>query len=283
MKFCKFLYDLKKIGISRILLFGILIGFHSDSLSAFEKTETGALPISMGNAIVALSYSPYAIYYNPAALSDSTKFEVILSYQILYELKDLSHADIIVNLSIAENPFSIALSQLGNNQYREIQFCIGSKYNITPMCAIGGSIQYYQLSIHHYGQQGTWGVNMALWYKLLDDIQLGALITNVNKPRISQEAEFLPQTMSLGLNYRPNNTLSICLALFRDIHFSQDYRFGLSYKLLTSLSFRLGIENQINAYNLGLGINTSWIDFDYALKVHTFIGMSHIFSIRIIL
>ncbi len=283
MNFCKFLYDLKKSWTFYFLLMGFLVCFNTNAISAFEKMEAGALPNSMGNAIVALIGSPYAIYYNPAVLSDSIKIDIILSYQILYEIKDLSQADIIINFSIAKRPFSIALNQFGNGRYREIQVCMGSKYNITPVCAIGGSIQYYQLLIHHYGQQSTWGINLALYYNILPNLYLGALVTNINKPRISQKAEFLPQTMSMGLNYEPISALSVCFALIRDIHFSQDYRFGFSFQTLPNLSIRAGIEDQINTYNFGLGINTNWIVFDYALKLHPFLGASHIFTIRVIL
>lgn len=283
MKFCKFLHCLKEAGGYCLLPVGILICCFTDSFSAFEKLEAGAQPISMGNAIVAMSGSPYAIYYNPAALSDNTKFEIALSHQLLFGMKDLAQTDMIINYSIAGHPFSLAMSQLGNGPYREIQFCAGSKYNITPTCAIGGSIHYYQLSISHYGQQGTWGLNLAIYYDLVPGLHLGAFVTNLNQPRISETEEQLPQTMNLGFSYEPVNELTICFALFRDIHFSQDYRVGLSYQILPVLSFRAGIEDQTNTYNFGLGIDTRWVDFDYALRVHQFLGTSHVFTLMVTL
>jgi hypothetical protein len=283
MNFCKFLNDAFQFGKYRVLTLGLIFVFNTPSFSAFEKTEAGALPISMGNAVVALVSSPYAIYYNPASLSDEVNFEVILSYQTLYELDDLSQADIIVNWAIAEHPFSIALNQFGNKNYREVQFCVGSKYKITPVCAIGGSIHYYQLSIHTYGKQGTWGLNVALHYDLLPHIQLGALVTNINRPYISQDTEFLPQTLSIGTAYKPIDRLSLCFALFRDIYFPIDYRLGISCLIVSGLFLRIGVENLTNTYKFGLGIKTKFIDIDYALENHPSLGISHIFSTRIVL
>ena len=198
-------------------------------------------------------------------------------------MKDLAQTDMIMNYSIAGHPFSLAMSQLGNSKYREIQICAGSKYNITPVCAIGGSIQYYQLSISNYGGQSTWGLNLAFYYDLVPALQLGAFVTNLNQPHISKVNEQLPQTMSLGFSYEPVKEFIICFSLYRDIHFPQDYRAGLSYQLLSVLSFRAGIEDQINTYNFGFGVETIWLEFDYALKIHQFLGTSHVFTLMVTL
>jgi len=283
MNFCKFLNCLEEARRNWLVSIGIIICCFSNSFTAFEKLEAGAQPISMGNAIVAMRYSPFAIYYNPAALSDDSNFEIAFSYQLLFGMKNLAQIDMIVNSSIKGHPFSMAISRYGNSKYQEIQICAGSKFNITPMCAIGGSIHYYQLSISNHGGQNTWGLNLAFYYDLVPTLRLGALVTNLNQPHISRINEQLPQTMNLGFSYEPVIELVICFSLYRDIHFPQDYRAGLSYQLLSVLSFHAGVEDQINTYNFGFGIETTMLKFDYALRIHQFLGTSHVFTLMVTL
>jgi hypothetical protein len=281
MNFSKFLLGITRINIRCLLVAGITTGLSTISFSAFDKVESGALPVSMGNAIVAMTNHPFAVYYNPAALFAGEKFEIALTHQLLFGIKDLSQTDIVINYLISGHPFSFAMSQYGISNYREHQLYFGTKLNITPVCAIGGSVQYYNLAIRHYGQDTAWGINLGLYYSLEHNVKLGFLIRNINRPSISRTKEPLPQSMSMGMSYEPIERLILCIALFRDIRFPPAFRAGFSYPMFSALEIRAGIEDQINSYNFGFGIKLSWVDVDYAVKVHTILGASHIFSIMV--
>jgi hypothetical protein len=263
----------------------IIFVVHSpiSSFGAFEKIEAGAASIAMGNALVALEHFPFALYYNPAALPVLENFQVVFTYHNLYGFSDLNQVNVLSNFQIGTYPFAIAIDRLGNRCYQEIQVTAGSKYNITPDCAIGASAQLYILTIRNYGKNITGGINISFFFNVLPKFSVGAMITNVNQPRIAQIQEKLPQTMSLGFCYYPSGALSITVELFRDIHFEQEYRAGLLYKITGSLDFRAGLEDKTDTYSFGLGIQTEWIGFDYALRVHQVLGNSHLISIMMTL
>ncbi len=283
MNFRKFLRKNRCIRVCTLLMTIFVVHSPHSSFGAFEKIEAGAASIAMGNALVALKPFPFALYYNPAALSVSENFQFVFTYHNLYGFSDLNQVNILSNLQIGRYPFAIAIDRLGNRFYQEIQVTAGSKYDITPDCAIGASIQLYILTIQNYGQKITGGINISLLYNVLPEFSVGAIVTNVNQPRIAQIQEKLPQTMSLGFGYYPLDALSVSVELFRDIRFEQEYRAGFLYKITSSLDFRAGLEDKTDTYSFGLGIHTEWVGFDYALRAHQILGNSHLISIMMTL
>ena len=239
--------------------------------------------MAMGNALVALEQFPFALYYNPAALPVSGNFQVVFTYHNLYGFSDLNQVNALSNFQIGRYPFAMAIDRLGNQYYQEIQVTAGSKYNITPNCAVGASAQLYILTIRNYGQKITGGINLSIFFKVLPEFSVGAMVTNVNQPRIAQVKEKLPQTMSLGCSYYLLEALTVMVELFRDIRFEQEYRAGILYKITGSLDFRAGLEDKTDTYSFGLGIQAEWFGFDYALRIHQVLGYSHLISIMMTL
>jgi hypothetical protein len=257
--------------------------FFSPTISsgAFEKLETGAASIAMGNALVAVKSNSHAIYYNPASISISGKMQVAFTYQNFYEIGELNQADITTNFLLGDHAFSVAINRYGIPDYQEFQFTIGSHYNIAEDFVIGASTQYYILSIAEYGRGQTWGINISFFYQFLPRLSIGAMFTNLNQPEISKANEKLPQTMNLGFCYYPMEYLTISFELYRDIRFSPEYRAGFSYDITSSFGIRAGIENNIETFSLGFGLKTEWACSDYAVKVHPALGVSHILTLQI--
>jgi hypothetical protein len=250
---------------------------------AFEKKQVGASSFAIGNAVVAIDQYLFALYYNPAALSAEENFQTAFSLQNFFGIGELNALDLTINFTVTGHPLSIAINRFGNHNYQEIQITAASRYEIFDNCAIGLSVQCYNLSIRHYGQALTWGINLSALYKLLPDLSVGALVTNLNQPVISAVREKLPQTMSLGFCYNPIPDLMIAFEIFQDMRFNQEYRAGCSYQVISLLTIRAGIEDQLNIHSYGMGINMNWINFDYALYDHSILGVSHIITLSFVL
>jgi hypothetical protein len=257
--------------------------FAPEVKGAFEKKEVGAASFALGNAAVGIDKYLFALYYNPAALPTEHDFNTVFSYQNYFGIGELSAVDLMINFKLAGHPFSFAINRFGNRQYQEIQLTAASRYEIVENCAIGISVQSYILSIQHYGQTFAGGINFSALYKLLPDLSIGTLVTNLNQPVISKAREKLPQTMSLGFCYYPVPDLMISFEFFQDMRFDQEYRVGCSYNVISFLTIRAGIEDQLNIYSYGLGIKMNRIDFDYALRNHPVLGISHILTLSIVL
>lgn len=283
MDFLKLPYSFRSYTIVYIIIF---IGFNfyiPEVKSAFEKKEVGASSFAIGNAAVAIDEYLFALYYNPAALSAPEKFQIAFSLQNYFGIGELNAVDMTTNFTLAGHPLSFAINRFGNRIYQEIQLTAGSRYKLLKNCAIGFSVQCYILAIRQYGQTLAWGINLSVLYKLIPDVSVGALVTNLNQPVISAAGEDLPQTMSIGFCYYPVPDLIVSFELYQDTRFSQEYRAGCSYQVIPFLTVRAGIEDQLNIYTYGLGINMNWINFDYALRTHPVLGVSHIATLSIVL
>ena len=75
----------------------------------------------------------------------------------------------------------------------------------------------------------------------------------------------------------------ISFEIFQDIRFNQEYRAGCSYQVISFLTVRAGVEDQLNIHSYGLGINMNGINFDYTLQDHSVLGASHIITFSFIL
>lgn len=262
-----------------ILLIFSIFQIPESTMPAFNKKETGAIAIAMGQAVVAINEFPMAIYYNPAALHRFGHANIILTYQNYYGLRELNEVDALINFSIAGNGLSVALNRFGNNLYRETQITAGGCLKIVEGCTVGLSVQYYLISIKNYGQDAAFGLNIGLLYKLLPYLSVGALATNINSPDITRSDEKLPQTFTMGFAYEPIESLMLSFDLYRDLKYSLEYRAGFSYRIINPLYIRGGIEDQAGIYSLGVGIFTVFFNLDYAIKIHHILGASHIFSV----
>lgn len=277
-KLCKFIFK-RTIYLSLFIVLLML----TDSQSAFEQTVSSAYSVGMGNAMVATADFPQALYHNPANLPAGNRIETIVSYQNYYQVPGLGQVDVTFCFPLASFPLGIALNRYGNSAYRETCFTIGSAFNLWETARIGVRFQLFDLAIDRYGRSAAWGVSFGLQYPISDDLNIGVVVGNINRPRISRVKEQLPQTMRLGLSYYPAEKITIAFEVFRDIHFRQEYRAGIACQLSPFLSLRAGFEEEMNVYSAGLGFwaDTITTGFDYAVRVHQVLGISHVFSLKI--
>jgi hypothetical protein len=270
----------------RMIYIIILVGcnfYVPEVNSAFDKKEVGASSFGIGNAAVAIDEFLFALYYNPAALSTANKFQMAFTVQNYFGISDLNAVDMTTCFSVAGHPLSFAINRFGDRKYQEIQFTAGSRFEIINNCAIGFSVQCYIIKITGYGQTLAWGANLSVLYKLLPEISVGALVTNLNQPAISEAREKLPQTMSIGFCYYPVSVLMVSFEIFQDTRFRQEYKVGCAYQVISFLTIRAGVEDQLDLYSYGLGIDMNWINVDYSLRTHSVLGVSHIATVSIIL
>ncbi len=282
-EFFKFVFSRQ---VSKTIINSVFIGHLFCCLlanGAFEKKEVGASSFAIGNAAVAIENNLFAIYYNPAALGQSEPTRIAFTFQNFYGISDLNAMDLTTSFSLADHPFSIALNSFGDQKYHEFQFSAGSSFEIIENGSVGTSLQCYMLSIYGYGQTIAWGINLGIMYKFLPGLTIGTMVTNLNRPSISESEEQLPQTMSMGCSYYPVNNLMLSFEICEDCRYEPEFRAGFTYQVMPVLTIRAGVEDQLNIYCYGLGIRAGRFFADYALRTHSVLGMSHIVTLIIAL
>lgn len=249
--------------------------------ASFEKREAGAREQSLGNAIVAMDNTPFALLYNPANIHSEISCGVYTSYRNFYGIPGIYQADIAATKNISGIGSAVSVSKYGNDLYSEIEISAGGSYNIIKDLYLGLSVKGYFLSIKNYGSANSWGLNLGLQYDYLENLSIGATVTNINNPKIGSIEEELPQTFSLGYKYDLMERATLYFELFRDVKHDQDYRGGFEYEPYDNIFLRLGIMDNTATYSFGVGSSFKFLKFDYGLIDHSVLGISHVISLGV--
>ena len=110
---------------------------------------------------------------------------------------------------------------------------------------------------------------------ITNNLRWGISASNINRATISEQENQLPVIFRSGFSYDPVSYLTINAAVEKDIDFEPSFLFGIDYRIIEYISFRTGFSTEPSRYSVGVGINYSFINLDYALFTHNDLGLTH--------
>ncbi len=242
----------------------------------YAQLNPGARQISLSNSDVALSNDVFSIFNNPAGLSQLNWREIGVYYSPApFGLSELSNG-----YAAYLEPFdfgSVAIGGMtyGFDLYRESKIVLGYSYKYENKFFIGIAVNYHTFSIQNYGSTSAFYLNFGGLTYITKQIRWGFAISNLNRASISDDDDQIPMIFTTGFSYDLINTLSINLAIEKDIRYKPSVQFGIEYDIIKYLSLRVGFQNEPSRYTAGIGINYSMISLDYALFTHQELGLTH--------
>lgn len=253
----------------------------TNATAGFEDLIVGARYNSLAGAGVAMANDPEAIYVNPAGLSQLDAFSTTLFYARPFGLKELSYGSLSAVLPVHSISFGLAVQSFGNNVYKENTFSSGIAYQLTRHLMIGATIRYAYLAIHKYGSTGTVALDIGLLLNLSPKWKWGFSSRNLNRTKIGQNPESLPQIFQTGLSVKLVDRLRLNCDLYKDVRFPLDLRCGVEARLLQKLMLRIGFGSEPSRISGGIGLLLGKIRWDYAFYTHTDLGLTHQMSISL--
>ncbi len=244
--------------------------------NSYAQFNPGAKQISLSNSDVALSNDVFAVFNNPAGLSQFNWREIGIYYSPApFGLSELSNGYV----AYAE-PFTFGTVALGGmtygfELYRESKISLGYSYNYENKFFAGLAVNYHSFSIQNYGNSNAFYLNLGGLAYITHQLRWGFAITNLNRASIGNEDDQIPIIFSTGFSYDLIKTLTINLAVEKDIRYKPSVQFGLDYNIIEYLALRVGFQNEPARYAAGIGINYSIISLDYAVFTHQDLGLTH--------
>jgi hypothetical protein len=244
--------------------------------NCYAQFNPGAKQISLSNSDVALSNDVFAVFNNPAGLSQFNWQEIGIYYSPApFGLSELSNGYV----AYAE-PFSFGTVALGGmtygfELYRESKITLGYSYNYENKFFAGLAVNYHSFAIQNYGNTNAFYLNLGGLAYITHQLRWGFAITNINRASIGNEDDQIPIIFSTGFSYDLIKTLTINLAVEKDIRYKPSVQFGLDYNIIEYLALRVGFQNEPARYAAGIGINYSIISLDYAVFTHQDLGLTH--------
>lgn len=266
----------------RICYLALLIAQHA--FGAFEKTSQGGRTIAMGGASVSLPRDPWASFANPGVLPTIDQRFFSLSYSPqFFGLKELARGSMSFVEPTSIGTFGISGQRFGFDLYREVTASVSYGRTISDLFQVGGSINYYSLTILNYGSAGAIGVDLGGLMQISDQVWWGVAAFNLNAPTIGKAKERLPQQFSTGVTYFPLPSAIISLAIVKDIRYAAELQLGVEYTVFPGVDIRGGVSGEPSTLNVGMGLQYSFIRMDYAFTEHPDLGVGHQISLSLAL
>lgn len=246
----------------------------------FEQHVLGARPASYGGSGLLLRNDPWAALVNPAMYASINDISASAAYIpgrfALSELQS-SAATLIFPSSIGAA--AAAIHRFGFDLYAETTVSFSAAHTFGDRLAVGGTINWYHLSIERYGSASTAGITAGVRADITEKLSTGFVVSNINRPAIGSNRNKLPQVIRAGLLYRPHPMINIAAEVEKDILFDPEFRFGAEYLLSEFFILRAGMNDRPARAAGGFTLAHPNIQVDYALQWHFELGQTHFITI----
>lgn len=261
-----------------IVLVGLLLGLvvpvahGQSSYDLFGSARASA----MGYATTGLA-DDVGVHANPAARSAVARRVTVFFARQSFGVSELRYGAAHHTEPTPWGSVSLGAGTFGFDAYREVHLNVGVARGLalgtTRRLHVGLNARYYHTSISEYGSAGALGLNAGVLVNVLYTLDFGVHATNLNAPALVSD-EALPQTLSAGLSYRPENRLRIVADVFKDLDFPLSLRGGIELHPVPVLALRAGVATAPVRFTAGAGVVVDRLRADVAAEQHPDLGWS---------
>lgn len=243
---------------------------------SFGQEYPGARQISMSHSDVALSNDVFAIFNNPAGLSQINWRE----FGVYYSPSPFGKSELANGFGAYHEPaafgsITAGFMTYGFELYRENKFALSYSCRFENKFFIGITAVYQSLSIKNYGSDGVFNLILGGLVYLDKDFRIAFAAENLLRATYGNEEGQIPVIFNTGISYDPTDEITVNAAVQKELDYPAALRFGFEYNIIKYLSLRIGFNNEPDSYSAGIGINYSIIQLDYAMFTHQNLGLTH--------
>ncbi len=254
--------------------------FYFPLYGGFDNPAFSARSAALANGYPASTAGRDGFLINPALSSYASGFYAALSHSRLYGLKELQYAGGTVVHPVGPFGAAFSIENLGSSLYRETSLTLNtSKSFLNNYLSVGFSLHYYQISVAHYGNSSAAALSLGCQYRVLENLYIGAALTNINRPALNGYRDEIPQVTRLGLQYQNSSTFITHLSIEKDSWYPPEVTIAAEYIMYKGLALRSGFSSEISRPSLGIMLHVSRIEIDYALQHHFELGNTHFIGI----
>lgn len=248
------------------------------SLNAFASKESntmGARSAGLANSSILLN-DFWSAENNPAMLGKLKSFGAGLAYENHFLLSEFSYRSAAIAKPIKNAGIGISVGQFGYSLYQENEIGISYGQAFGEMLSMGVQLNYQSISLgENLGSKGVVSANYGIAAKVNKEIELAAMIININRAKLSDyQDERLPTIIKMGLSYRYSKKVIFLSEVEKDIDHSPIARFGIEYFTNEIIYLRVGYASNPSLSSFGFGLKFSNFQLDIASSYHNTLGFS---------
>ena len=251
----------------------------------FIGLNNGARALAMGNAYVALSDEPTAIFFNPAGLARANKFHLSASHQNLFGLTNLSNDMVAFFFPTPIFRTGIAAQQINLLDTYSEQIFYLSVAGIIRLRNIpirfGTSVKYESAKVENYENTDNptnFDLDFGILIDFTENIFGGFSVKNLLEPKFQfiSESEKLERKFTVGICYNWRNSVNF-LADYIWQKNEKQWNFGGEMWFYDIFAARLGVCGE--KLTAGFGLDTNSWSVDGAVFAHEQLGSTYRISL----
>ncbi len=234
-------------------------------------------PVSQALAnIRALDKSAWAVFNNSATLANQQYIAFGASYQMRFNIEELSSRSLIAIVPNKHGVFSGAVLQSGYKKSLLSRYAIA--YSRTFAKSTAAFVQYNYLTHHIEGTERSDGFfsSTGLIQSVSKNIQFGVLIINPEQSAITYggTAYSLPTLFNIGLQWSDNNWAQVFTEIEKELDKKPVYKTAVELNFNHQFFIRFGIKGQPVEFSFGTGYSFSNLSIDAGFLYHQQLGLS---------
>lgn len=262
------------VGMNRIFI-AIFLFFLSISMKAQLESPFGfgAFAISQGNAMASFQ-GHYSILGNQAGIASLDDMSFSVDAGQLYNNSGLYqfHLGGVIPTKNSGN-FGIKIQRYGLDGYNYQNYALTYARPLFRTFRIAATFQLYQFQIEQYGNSFIPNIDIGLSTDLSSKIILGAHISNALPLNITESTPF-PTTISVGVQYKVNNLISLYGDIEKNIRQKQNIKLGFVYQIHPIFNINLGLNTFPGSFHFGFGLVLDKIHINLGNAYHQVLGNS---------
>lgn len=168
--------------------------------------------------------------------------------------------------------------RFGDKLYSE-QIVAAGFGNRLGLASLGIKFQLVQYRAEGFGARHVFTVSFGGIAQLSENLLVGASITNINQPMISDD-EKVPGKMNMGLMLRPSARVAVTAEIEKDLDRPVVWKTGTEYRFHKKFVIRTGFNLNPDAIFAGAGFSGKF-QFDYAVHYSFNAGINHHASVTL--
>ena len=252
----------------RCLSFCCLI---SVTTGLFGQSPEIELPALGAGPFQSTDQSHWSLFRNMAGTVNSENCQIVLGYQLPYNLKELQSLALGILIPGAVN-VGASLFQSGTDNLINQQAAVTSSMSFGKL-NLGIRVKYWRVAISGITSLSSISADAGVQIELTDQVLAGVFISNLTQSQLG-ENEIIPVIWQTGISYKPTAKLSILIETGHVLGHHWEFKSGIEYRIKKRLLARTGYNISNKRHYWGLGFLSNSIELDYAIDFHPYLGIT---------
>ena len=215
---------------------------------------------------------------NVAGIAKIDRPSVGLSFRENFLLSELSYKSVAFTIPVTKSStLGSSYTHFGNSDYNEQRVNLLYAQSFGQMFAIGVELDYLHSGVSdaYYESSNLFTFGLGLQFHPSNTFKMGVHIFNPISMHYQTDIKMdIPALFRAGVAYNFIKNATASVDFVKDINYKSDLCIGLAYTFFEFVNIRIGLSTNPLVYSFGFGIDHNKWGLDFAMQVHSQLGIT---------